>query len=82
MPEQVKVVNVNDDTAYAAITEAVVENESVESDPDEKVKTEEVGDPEPPPKPKARAKRASKPKAIERTDTVVDVDTEIEPERC
>ncbi len=78
MPRQIKVVNVNDDTTYADIFEAVVENENNENEPVAEVKTEEVS--EPLPKPKARAKRVSKPKALERTDTVVEVDTEIEPE--
>ena len=79
MPKKVKVVSVNDDTTYGEITEAVIENESVENEPVEEVKAEEVGEPEPP-KPKARAKRVSKPKVVEQAETVLDVDTEIEPE--
>ena len=82
MVKKVKVVNVNDDTTYNDITEAVVENESEqveESTPvEENAPVEEsapVEEMEPePPKPKARAKRVSKPKVLERTDT------EIEPE--
>jgi hypothetical protein len=79
MPKKVKVVNVNDDTTYADIAEAVVENESDENENIEEVNTVEVNEPEPP-KPKARAKRVSKPKALARTETVLDADTEIEPE--
>ena len=74
-----KVVNIHDDSSYADITDAVVENEKAENEPTEETKTEEVGEPEPP-KPKARAQRVSEPKAIDWTDTVVDVDTAIEPE--
>jgi hypothetical protein len=33
MPQKVKLVNVNDDSTYADITEAVVENEKAESEP-------------------------------------------------
>ena len=76
MVKKVKVVNVNDDTTYNDITEAVVENESEqveESMPVEESTPVEEMEPEPP-KPKARAKRVSKPKVLERTDT------EIEPE--
>ena len=79
MPRKVKVVNIHDDSTYGDITEAVAENEKIAKETNEETKTEEVGEPEPP-KPKARAKRVSKPKAIERTDTIVDVDTAIEPE--
>ena len=79
MPKKVKAVSVNDDTTYGEITEAVIENESVENEPVEEVVAEEVGEPEPP-KPKARAKRVSKPKVVEQAETVLDVDTEIEPE--
>ena len=79
MTKKVKVVSVNDDTTYADIAEAVIETESVENEPVEEVKTEEVREPEPP-KPKARAKRVSKPKVLEQAETVVDVDTTIEPE--
>ncbi len=78
MPRKIKVVNIHDDSTYGDISNAVVENEKAEDEPIEEHKPEEVGEPEPP-KPKARAKRA-KPKALERTDTVVDVDTAIEPE--
>ena len=38
MLKKVKVVNVNDDTTYADITEAAVANENVESEPVEEVK--------------------------------------------
>ena len=80
MPREIQVVSVNDDTTYADITEAVIENGNIENEPVEENEPEEVSEPEPVPKPKARAKRVSKPKALERIDTIVDVDTEIEPE--
>ena len=76
MPRKLKVVNINDDSTYGDVAEAIVENEKAEN---EEHNTEEVCEPEPP-KPKARAKRVSKPKAVEITDTVVDVDTVAEPE--
>ena len=79
MPRKVKVVNIHDDSTYGDITEAVVENEKAENKTNEEDKTQGVGEPEPS-KPKARAKRVSTPKALERTDTIVDVDTAIEPE--
>ena len=79
MPRKVKVVNIHDDSTYGDITEAVVENEKAENETNEENRTEEVGEPGSS-KPKARAKRVSKPKALERTDTAVDVDIEIEPE--
>ena len=72
-------MNVNDDTTYADIAEAVVENESFENESVEAEDSQPLDVIEPP-KPQARAKRVSKPKYIERTDTVVDVGTEIEPE--
>ena len=62
MPRKVKVVNINDDSTYGDVAEAIVENEKAENEPDEETKTEEVVDPEPP-KPKARAKRVPIPKA-------------------
>ena len=43
------------------------------------MKKQKTKQPEPP-KPKARAKIVSKPEALERTDTIVDVDTAIDPE--
>ena len=73
MPKKIKIVNVNDDDMYTDITDAVVENEKEENEPDETPQTEEVVEPEQP-KPKARAKRVAKPKVLERADT------EIEPE--
>ena len=76
MTKKVKVVSVNDDTTYADIAEAVIENESVENEPVEEVKTEEVCEPEPP-KQKARAKRVPQPKVVEQAETV---DETIEPE--
>ena len=73
MPRKVKVVNINDDSTYGEVAEAIVENEKAESEPLEETQTEEV-EPEPP-KPKARAKRVPKPKAV-----VDDVPIEIEAE--
>jgi len=82
MPKKAKVVSFNDDTTYNDITEAVVENESetVENEIEtvEESTPEIVNEPEPPPKPKARAKRVAKPKVLERTETVDDM--EVEPE--
>ena len=71
MPRKVKVVNINEESSYGDVAEAIVENEKAESQPSEETQTEEV-EPEPP-KPKARAKRVPKPKAV------VD-DTVVEPE--
>ena len=71
MPRKVKVVNINDDSTYGEVAEAIVENEKAENEPSEENKTEEA-EPEPP-KPKARAKRVPKPKAVVE-------DTVIEPE--
>ena len=66
MAQTIKIVNVNDDSTYADITEAVVENEAeIVEEVEPVVQTEpEV------PKPKARAKRVAKPKVVE---------TEVEP---
>jgi len=58
MPKKVKVVSVNDDSTYADITDAVIENEEAETTP-----TEEAVEPEPP-APKVRAKRVPKPKVV------------------
>ena len=80
MPRKVKVENIHDDSTYGDTTEAVVENEKAENETNEDTNTEEVGEPDPQPKASTRAKRVSKPKAPERTDTVVDVDTAIELE--
>ena len=75
MPKQIKIVNVNDDSTYTDITDAVVENEKEENEPEETPQieevVEEVVEPEQP-KPKARAKRVAKPKVV--------AETEIEPE--
>jgi hypothetical protein len=71
MPKKVKVVNINDDSTYGEVAEAIVENEKAENEPSEETNAEEVETE--PPKPKARAKRVPKPKAV------VD-DTAIEPE--
>ena len=69
MPRKVKVVNINDDSTYGEVAEAMLENELAENEAPEETETPEVE----PPKPKARAKRVPKPKAV------VD-DTAIEPE--
>ena len=69
MPRKVKVVNINDDSTYGDVAEAIVENEKAESQESEQTEAQTVE----PPKPKARAKRVAKPKAV--TD-----DTAIEPE--
>lgn len=63
MPRKVKVVNVNEDTTYADITDAVVENEKAENETDASKPVEEVVEPEVP-RPKARAKRVPKPKVV------------------
>ena len=61
MPRKVKVVNINDDSTYGDVAEAIVENELAENEASEETETQVV-EPEPP-KPKARAKRVPKPKA-------------------
>ncbi len=42
MSRKVKVVNINDDSAYGDVAEAVVENEKAENEPAVESKTEEV----------------------------------------
>ena len=74
MPRKVKVVNINEDSSYGDVAEAIVENELAENEAPEETETQEA-EPEPP-KPKARAKRVPKPKAV-----VDDVAIEIEPEQ-
>ena len=69
MTRKARIVNINDDSTYGEVAEAIVENELAENEPPIETKTPEVE----PPKPKARAKRVPKPKAV------VD-DTAIEPE--
>ncbi len=71
MPRKVRLTNINDDSTYGDVAEAIVENEAAESQETEQGETPEVE----PPKPKARAKRVPKPKAV-----VDDVPIEIEPE--
>ena len=78
MPKKVKVVNVNDNSTYADITEAVVEQETVENEIVEPEPTQPLEVSEPQPKAKARAKRVSKPKAVERTETVIEPEIELE----
>ena len=75
MPRKVKVLNINDDSTYGDVAEAIVENEKAENEAPEETETPEAG-PEPP-KPKARAKRVPKPKVV-----VDDVAIEIEPEQA
>ena len=69
MPRKVKVVNINDDSTYGDVAEAIVENEKAENEAPDETEPQTVE----PPKPKARAKRVPKPKAV--AD-----DTAIEPE--
>ena len=69
MPRKVKVVNINEDSSYGDVAEAIVENELAENEAPEETEAPSVD----PPKPKARAKRVPKPKAV--AD-----DTAIEPE--
>ena len=69
MPRKVKVVNINDDSTYGDVAEAIQENEKTENEASEDTEAPVVE----PPKPKARAKRVPKPKAV--AD-----DTAIEPE--
>ena len=69
MPRKVKVLNINDDSTYGDVAEAIVENELAENEASEETEAQTVE----PPKPKARAKRVPKPKAV--AD-----DTAIEPE--
>ena len=71
MPRKAKIVNINDDSTYGEVAEAITENELAENETPEETETQTV-EPEPP-KPKARAKAVRKPKAV------VD-DTAIEPE--
>ena len=71
MPRKVKVVNINEESSYGDVAEAIVENEKAENEETEQTENQEVE----PPKPKARAKRVPKPKAV-----VDDVPIEIEPE--
>ena len=72
MPRKAKIVNINEESTYGDVAEAIVENEVAENqETPEETETQTV-EPEPP-KPKARAKRVPKPKAV------VD-DTAIEPE--
>ena len=43
MPRKVKVVNINDDSTYGDVAEAIVEHEKAENEPAEETKTEAVG---------------------------------------
>ena len=70
MPRKVKVVNIDEQSTYGDVAEAIVENARAENETPEQIKLE---DPEPP-KPKARAKRVAKPKAV-----VEDIVVEPEP---
>ena len=69
MPRKARIVNINDDSTYGDVAEAIVENEKAENEAPEETEPQTVE----PPKPKARAKRVPKPKAV--AD-----DTAIEPE--
>ena len=70
MPRKAKIVNINEDSSYGDVAEAIVENEKAENEAPEETETQDVE----PPKPKARAKRVPKPKAV-----VEDVVIEPEP---
>ena len=63
MPRKVKVVNINENSTYGDVAEAIVENDRVENEPSEESKTEPIL-PLELSKPKARAKRVAKPKAV------------------
>ena len=69
MPRKVKVLNINDDSTYGDVAEAIIEMKKAENEPPGETEPQTVE----PPKPKARAKRVPKPKAV--AD-----DTAIEPE--
>ncbi len=73
MPTKVKVININENSTYGDVAEAIQEHEKEENEPSEETNAEVV-EPEPI-KPKARAKRVPTPKAV-----VDDVASEIEPE--
>ena len=78
MPRKVKVVNINEDSTYGDVAEAIVENEVAENqETPEETETQTV-EPEPP-KPKARAKRVPKPKAVV-DDTAIEPESAPEPE--
>ena len=70
MPRKVKVVNIDEQSTYGDVAEAIVMNDRIQNETPEQIKGE---DPEPP-KPKARAKRVAKPKAV-----VEDIVVEPEP---
>ena len=77
MPRKVKVVNINEDSSYGDVAEAIVENEKVENETPEETETPEA-EPEPP-KPKVRAKRAPKLKAVAE-EVVIEPEPVPEPE--
>ena len=75
MPRKTRVVNINDDSTYGEVAEAMLENELAETQEGEQTETPEVE----PPKPKARAKRVPKPKAVV-DDTAIEPEPATEPE--
>ena len=75
MPRKTRVVNINDDSTYGEVAEAMLENELAETQEGEQTETPEVE----PPKPKARAKRVPKPKAVV-DDTAIEPESAPEPE--
>ena len=78
MVRKVKVVNINEDSTYGDVAEAITENEIVENqETPEETETQTV-EPEPP-KPKARAKRVPKPTAVV-DDTAIEPEPATEPE--
>ena len=75
MPRKAKVVNIDDDSTYGDVAEAIAENEKVETQEPEETETPEV---EPPKNLKARAKRVPKPKAVVE-ETVIEPEPIPEP---
>ena len=75
MPRKVKVVNINEESTYGDVSEAIVENEKKQNEAPEETESPVVE----PPKPKARAKRVPKPKAVV-DDTAIEPESAPEPE--
>ena len=78
MPRKVKVVNINEDSTYGDVAEAIVENEVAENQETPEETDTQTVEPEPP-KPKARAKRVPKPKAVV-DNTAIELESTTEPE--
>ena len=60
MPRKVKVVNINDDSTYGDVAEAIVENEKAENEVPEETETPEVE----PPKPRHEPSECPNPKLL------------------